>query len=80
MRLAVPGDDIATSQYLPEKNTNEYRIPSIHNVQYAPRPEIMDDEEEQIPAQAPGQYPNIPAQNQKAKKKAPTDRDPFYRC
>lgn len=36
MRLALPLSDIATSQYLPDKSSNEYRIPSIHDVDYIP--------------------------------------------
>lgn len=83
MRLAIPGDEIATSQYLPEKSTSEYRIPSIHNVRYKPRGGEDDDEdEEMIPSRAPPRnqdYANAPMAK-KNKKPAPTDKDPFYRC
>lgn len=84
MRLAVPGDDIATSQYLPEKNTNEYRIPSIHMVEYNPRPPVRDDDDDDYDRKPDPKYPpqqNAPIPQQKGPmRKAPTDKDPFYRC
>jgi hypothetical protein len=84
MRLAVPGDEVATSQYLPEKGTNEYRVPSIHNVRYKPPMDDDDDEEEKIGGyQKP--YPAQPRARPHGKKevdpaKIPKEKDPFYRC
>ena len=79
MRIALPGDEIATSQYLPEKKTKEYRIPSIHKVKYIPPPN-SSDEEEKIPMGNGQDYPNQPLQKHQNKRKPPTERDPFYRC
>ena len=36
MRLGLPGDEISTSHYLPDRDTREYRIPSIHLVDFKP--------------------------------------------
>lgn len=87
MRLAVPGDEVATSQYLPEKNTSEYRIPSIHQVEYrrgagAARNDDNDDNDDYdspVPY-AKSQNIAIPHPPQNKAKAPPTDKDPFYRC
>ena len=85
MRLAIPGDEIATSQYLPEKSTEEYRVPSIHQVEYIPKPLYkdnpnfdMDDPGYQPQDLDRGDNANIP--QRKPHKKLPTEKDPFYRC
>jgi hypothetical protein len=75
MRLAIPEDKIATSQYLPEKDTNEYRIPSIHQVQYNPRPPFENNDRKE------SREPNDPSPKSKGPmRKAPNEKDPFYRC
>ena len=78
MRLGIPGDEIATSQYLPEKSTSDYRIPSIHQVEFV-EPPIMNDDGD-FDRQYPGPQGGKPAARRPAKSKAPTDKDPFYRC
>lgn len=77
MRLAIPGDEVATSQYLPEKSTNEYRIPSIHQVEFVEPPLMTDDGDMGGGYQPP--QPGRPAVRPN-KPKAPASKDPFYRC
>jgi hypothetical protein len=84
MRMAIPGDDIATSQYLPEKSTQEYRVPSIHQVDYIEQP-FEDNNNFGLPQEPTyphqPQDPNAPVpQNRGPGKKMPTEKDPFYRC
>ena len=85
MRLAIPGDEVATSQYLPEKSTSEYRVPSIHQVDYIPQaPEQFggqDNYEMDEPMYPPGgNRDNALIPPRKPHKKVPTEKDPFYRC
>ncbi|CAI2384337.1 unnamed protein product [Moneuplotes crassus] len=94
MRLAVPGDNIATSQYLPEKDTNEYRIPSIHQVEHVhqpfkPNPDFGDDygqNYDQPDTYQPAPQPRAGGNDQamipmrQPNRKIPTEKDPFYRC
>ena len=82
MRLALPGDQVATSQYLPEKDTNEYRIPSIHQVEFIDKPPFIDNDNfgEAEPRR---NQPNndLAPQRQMPKARAPpSEKDPFYRC
>jgi len=48
----MPGDEISTSHYLPDWDTWEYWVPSIHVVEFIPSTPI--DEEENKGPEAPG--------------------------
>jgi hypothetical protein len=81
LRLAIPGDNIATSQYLPEKKTNEYRVPSIHQVDYIRKLDEDDYEpQDDLMGNQAAQNPNFPQPKKKQYSKMPTEKDPFYRC
>ena len=82
IRLAIPGDNIATSQYFPDKSSNEYRVPSIHQVDYIPKQDEDDyDNNYKQPRQQNAGQPNAPIPPyQRPMGKVPTEKDPFYRC
>lgn len=67
---------------MPEKDTNEYRIPSIHQVEFIDKPPFIDNDNfgEAEPRR---NQPNndLAPQRQMPKARAPpSEKDPFYRC
>ena len=81
MRLGLPGDEISTSHYLPDRDTREYRIPSIHLVDF--KPETPDTPPGEISATANPlmKKPQKPGRaSVGAGTKKPRKKDPYYKC